>query len=526
METQSATFKEHYALQTFEWIDQSRDGHVPKGATRRAIRRHAMRSAGTARKQGGVYGKTNLRQEPVFVDEVIDQPNSSLPRSQSQSQSWSSLPSPEQDAGNSMRSDTYRYGINDTFQAAGFRPSTPIPASLSSTGYQLLKQEYGVDLARLATLAEVHFGRATCRILSQQPSILKFICSDDTISYLRYVPALYDHCALIQAVTRCTLARMQQCLSPSPTALSASVLKHYEKALQRLQQALNDPACLYEPVVLCATQILALFELLNFSENGAWIRHVAGAARLIELRGPQGYRTEFEKALFMAQAGPLFSESLLNNEACFLERPEWQVVVKSMAIGGDKFGSRSQLSISLWMMKYRVPGLMRRTTELVCSDKHVDPCDVERLLQEARDLRKRFQEWRFTYDCIMENRTRQTMRSCEYNKARNLLAVCVTDLVLMARIIFALDPVNSSEMEDEAQAMGGLIVALEQEAATISVTAALFMTQKLAVAQAIMATEHDWRKATWQQITDGRGRKMIDRQVFERWCTLLGRKTT
>ncbi|KAL9096077.1 MAG: hypothetical protein Q9165_001599 [Trypethelium subeluteriae] len=482
-----------------------------------------MRSTGAARKQSGVYGKTNLRQIPVFVDDMVDQPKSSP--TLSHSWSWSSLSSPTQDPGDSIASDTYQRGKFDVFQVGGFPPSTPIPASLSSTGYQLLKVEYGVDLGRLASLAEVHFGRATCRILSQQPSILKLICSDNTLSYLRYVPALYDHCVLIQAVTRCTLARMQQCLSPNPTARSASVLNHYGKALQRLQQALNEPACLYEPIVLCATQILALFELLNFSENGAWIRHAAGAARLIELRGTQGYRTEFEKSLFMAQAGPIFSESLLNNEACFLERPEWQVVVKSMAVKGEQFGSRSELSISLWMMKYRIPGFMRRMTELVCSGKHVDPSDAERLLQEARDLRKRFQEWRFTYDCIMENQTRQTMHACEYNKARSLLAVCVTDLVLLARVIFALDPVDSSEMEDEAQAMAGLIVALEQEAASISVTAALFMTQKLAVAQAVMATELDWRGVRWQQIGNGRRKKIIDRQVFERWCALLGRKT-
>ena len=34
---------------------------------------------------------------------------------------------------------------------------------------------------------------------------------------------------------------------------------------------------------------------------------MAGAARLIELRGPQNYNTDFNQALFMALVGPIVS---------------------------------------------------------------------------------------------------------------------------------------------------------------------------------------------------------------------------
>jgi hypothetical protein len=46
-------------------------------------------------------------------------------------------------------------------------------------------------------------------------------------------------------------------------------------------------------------------QLLDPSGETAWIRHAAGAARLIQLRGPDNYSTDFEKALFMAHTGPI-----------------------------------------------------------------------------------------------------------------------------------------------------------------------------------------------------------------------------
>lgn len=41
------------------------------------------------------------------------------------------------------------------------------------------------------------------------------------------------------------------------------------------------------------------------------MRHANGATNLIQLRGPETYNTEFEKALFMAHSGPIVSMSYL-----------------------------------------------------------------------------------------------------------------------------------------------------------------------------------------------------------------------
>ena len=517
----SETFVQPALTQTLEWIDQSTDGHVPKkGASRRKIRSQAMRSIGAARKQGGAYGKVNLRQQPVFVDDTVDQ----LEAAPSQSH-FSVLLSPEHSLEELASSSTNQSRERNSFWFNLSQALAPNPASLSSQGYQSVKLEYGVDLPQLSALAKVHFGRAACEILAERPSMLSKIFFRDQFCYLDYVPSLYDRSSLIQDVTRCTLARARQSLSHYPTTPSATVLKLYGKALASLQQALETSARVREPEVLCATQILALFELLNYSDNGAWIRHTAGAARLIELRGPHGYDSEFEKSLLMAQVGPLFSEAILNNEACFLEKPEWQVVLKSTIIDGLMFCERSRMSISLWMNKYHIPSLLKRVTMLVCSDEPPNPRAVEDFLQEAREHRVRFLEWRFTYDCYMESLADRNITPFEHSQARLLLAVCATDLIFMNRIIVAIDPVGSWELEDQAQALARMILALEQEAASTNLMSTLFVVQKLGLSRAIIATEQDWRGARWQQSERGGGRRVIERRIFEQWCSLLGRKT-
>jgi hypothetical protein len=61
-------------------------------------------------------------------------------------------------------------------------------------------------------------------------------------------------------------------------------------------------------------------QLLATSEENAWIRHAAGAARLIQLRGPKSYTTEFEKALFMAHAGTIVSNVVIRSCQIYLRK--------------------------------------------------------------------------------------------------------------------------------------------------------------------------------------------------------------
>lgn len=58
---------------------------------------------------------------------------------------------------------------------------------------------------------------------------------------------------------------------------------------------------------------------MSMDKGQAWAKHARGAARLIEHRGPERFKTEFEKSLLMTQLGiivswPIFPFSLLSSE--------------------------------------------------------------------------------------------------------------------------------------------------------------------------------------------------------------------
>jgi hypothetical protein len=54
---------------------------------------------------------------------------------------------------------------------------------------------------------------------------------------------------------------MRQIVFSADQQPSSIVLSLYGKALKSLQAAVNDPVSCLEPNVLCATEILALFEV-------------------------------------------------------------------------------------------------------------------------------------------------------------------------------------------------------------------------------------------------------------------------
>jgi len=100
------------------------------------------------------------------------------------------------------------------------------------------------------------------------------------------------------------IVRSRQIISPEQE-WEHVVIASYLKALESLQKALDCPQQRYQPEVLCATEILSLYELLDPSGETAWVRHSQGAAKLILVRGPKSYKTEFEKALFLAMTVPI-----------------------------------------------------------------------------------------------------------------------------------------------------------------------------------------------------------------------------
>lgn len=196
---------------------------------KRIIRKQAMRKVAETRKELGTYRKFNLGQYPASTDSE----DGKLPNA-------STMYNPQTSIKNSL------------------------PRCMSVQGYEKARITHDFDLFSLSALTSFHFGKATVKALADDPERLReMLRANKESSYLDFVPGLYCTNKLIRSVVNCTLARAQQTICGRSNIPEAKILALYGTALMELQSALQDPLRSLEADVLCATHILAMYEVCH-----------------------------------------------------------------------------------------------------------------------------------------------------------------------------------------------------------------------------------------------------------------------
>jgi hypothetical protein len=224
-------------------------------AVRALIRKQAMKKASAARRRDGNYGKHNLRQYPVFlVDENknAERQNADLCDSK-----------PDLDRTQVPRPRNAKKVVERQQWLAKFTLANTLPPSLPGSDYELLSIRADFDILDLSTIATLHVNRAARAALSKNP--LQFISqlrANKQWSYLSFLPSRYGQVACLSDATDCVTARARQIISPN-WSREATAISSYVKALDSLQKALDNPAERFKPEVLCAIEILALYEVVR-----------------------------------------------------------------------------------------------------------------------------------------------------------------------------------------------------------------------------------------------------------------------
>ncbi|KAL8820148.1 MAG: hypothetical protein Q9223_001565 [Gallowayella weberi] len=348
------------------WI-VSMDGETPKTPhVRRIIRSHARSRAAMERGQAAAKRSQNghgrhhsIRQQTALSRSVPDQarilePDVSSPQLASNNATFDNrVALASKKAG--VRTNE---GANRVMAFAQAIEATHvpiwIPASPPSTGYEAMRIRYDFDVLNLSSLTALPFGRVTSQPLQEKPSRLLDVMRFRQWSYFSYIPWRYGNTPCLDDAVCCVAARVRQWIT-NPGKPNARVLFLYSKALKSLQAALDDTSQRFEADVLCATEVLSIFELLDVNQIDPWVTHAAGAATLIQLRGPHRYNTNFEKALFLGQAGPIITETFFNLSPCFLEEPLWQDLFARATLGKSVFSTYSDSFVRAWASVSRVP---------------------------------------------------------------------------------------------------------------------------------------------------------------------------
>jgi hypothetical protein len=203
---------------------------------RKRIRKHAMRAVGIARREKGGYGQHNRRQLPVFIQSTGFE----------EKESASSFENCQE---NDQPDDLHLETVSRI---------SPLP---SAQGYENARIRHGFDILSLSALTSVYLSRYSVRTLGSSPQQLQKLMRIREASWLDFVPSQYSESTVLQAAVDCTMAQAHRLLYPDAGATEANVIKLYLKALSELQAALGDGTRWARSDVLCATQILAFYEV-------------------------------------------------------------------------------------------------------------------------------------------------------------------------------------------------------------------------------------------------------------------------
>ncbi|KAL8673088.1 MAG: hypothetical protein Q9168_002471 [Polycauliona sp. 1 TL-2023] len=308
----------------------------------------------------------------------------------------------------------------------------------------------------------------------------------------------------------------------APAVPNRIALEWYSKALANLQTALEDPVLCRHPDVLCATEIMNLFELLDLGSDMSYASHTAGVATMIEFRGPQSYQSDFEKSLFFAQCGPIYTEAVHSNTSSFLEKPAWQATLQSIIAERSSEIPYAKAYVSIWACMGAMPGVLRSVRSVVRNVDGTPDTVRATLLSRIYELRAGMMEVGTKYSLTSTRRygteTYSSILSDEAGgtKRFEILGALATHLMGLARCAAAIDSSVAQPMEAHAQQLAMQIVDLKRETSKAHPRAALFLVCKALAARAVLLTASDWSDDISSRMPDS----VVAEPVFERWMDL------
>ncbi|ETI24530.1 hypothetical protein G647_03899 [Cladophialophora carrionii CBS 160.54] len=163
--------------------------------------------------------------------------------------------------------------------------------------------------------------------------------------------------------------------------------KVYGKALKELQLALFDANRMHSDHVLMACMLLGLYEVFEGPalNSRSWLAHAAGAARLVELRGPKRHQHWDAHHPFLASRIPTIYAAIVQRKATYLASPEWLTIPW-------EFQHRTYFDRMVDLGTV-VPGILQKFDILRESEADTTGSLIQ-LLEDCRDLQSKMDRWK------------------------------------------------------------------------------------------------------------------------------------
>lgn len=172
------------------------------------------------------------------------------------------------------------------------------------SGLELLAAEIGIHILDLSALTEIQCGWTACAILASQPSCVNSLVSRRQSSYLYCVASRYGRSPYLDEALRCVAIRAKRVLSPSSyQIIDRPESLQYGTALQSLQTAIDDAEERNQPDVLCAINLLSLFEVCgsNNSFSQALMAYFLSSFSILRIKRPGHFTSLAHPASFVQE---------------------------------------------------------------------------------------------------------------------------------------------------------------------------------------------------------------------------------
>jgi hypothetical protein len=148
------------------------------------------------------------------------------------------------------------------------------------------------------------------------------------------------------------------------------------------------------------------------------------------------------------------TECLLNGERCFLEQQAWQDVMKSVIKEEESpISDRSEIVLSLLMLKCRIPGFSYEVTHTICVDPDPDVVAIKDLAGRIRQHRTNFLNWHSRYQSIMTRSPDMSPGCPDYDSHCKVFANYLSCMMITTRLLEAVCAAERPELEETTQSL-------------------------------------------------------------------------
>ncbi|KAL7786967.1 hypothetical protein V8C37DRAFT_285548 [Trichoderma ceciliae] len=173
-------------------------------------------------------------------------------------------------------------------------------------------------------------------------------------------------------------------------SIKTEACRWYMRALQSLRLLLSHEASSSPESAVCAAVMLIHFETSAGTSPKAWLKHVKGAASLLEAQGPERCRSGFMHQIFSHLRLQTFVAAMAENELHPFASPQWMTI---------PFQNHPKLIfdrlVDILFAVQRCLSTANRLTTSNAADTHHLKTELDILIQDAR---LQIQEWRS--ECI------------------------------------------------------------------------------------------------------------------------------